>query len=57
MAKALGLLGDRLLGLFVPKTEASACWCNTRNCVLPDGSYGHQECCKIGGTLYCEECW
>jgi len=56
MVRAFGMLSDRLLSLVVPKTEASACWCWTRNCRLPDGTPGTQECCKTGGHLWCEDC-
>ena len=56
MLGALLSLGDRFLGLVVPRTTASACWCFTRNCVMTDGTPSIQECCKTGGRLYCEPC-
>jgi len=53
MVKMLGALGDRLLGLIVPRTEASACRCwDLPPC--PDGS--GRQCCKTGGTLWCDTC-
>jgi hypothetical protein len=53
MVKMLGALGDRLLSLVVPKTEASACRCWLAG-ICPDGT--GRECCKIGGTLWCDTC-
>jgi hypothetical protein len=52
MAKSLGLLGDRLLGLIVPKTGASACRCWYTTC--PNGT--PRECCKVGGQGWCDPC-
>jgi hypothetical protein len=52
MVKALGALGDRLVSLLVRKVDASACRCWYLPC--PNG--GVRECCKIGGTLWCDTC-
>jgi hypothetical protein len=52
MVKALGALDDRLLSLIVSKTRASACYCWYLSC----GNGSYRECCKIGGTLWCETC-
>jgi hypothetical protein len=57
MVKRMGMLGDRVLGLIVPKTQAAACGCWIAGyCTLPDGTQVPRECCKIGGHLYCEHC-
>ncbi|WP_157240519.1 hypothetical protein [Catenuloplanes japonicus] len=52
MRKILTGLGDRALGLIVPKARASACLCWWLEC--PNGN--PKECCKHGGHLYCDEC-
>jgi hypothetical protein len=53
--KNLGTLGDRVLGMIVPKARAAACTCWYVSC--PPGSpMSQRECCKIGGHLYCESC-
>jgi hypothetical protein len=54
MVKALGMLGDRLLSLVVPRAEASACRCWTVRC--PGGNGSVQECCKVGGQVFCDGC-
>jgi hypothetical protein len=54
MVKRLEAFGDRLLGLIVPRSRASACGCwIVGQC--PDG--GVRECCRIGGELWCDTCY
>jgi hypothetical protein len=56
MVRRLGALGDRVLGLIVPRTQAAACRCWYIECELPDGSVGTTECCRIGPHLHCDRC-
>lgn len=57
MLGGIGLLGDRLLSLVVPKVnaEAGSCWWTTNGC----GSSGQysRNCCKpTGGSTCCGYC-
>ncbi|GAA1693428.1 hypothetical protein [Fodinicola feengrottensis] len=46
MTKTLGLVSDRLLTLFVPKTTASACACNDYYCTRYGCPAGYIRDCR-----------
>lgn len=55
MVKMMEALGDRLLGMFVPRIRASACGCWIVG-TCPDGSV--RECCKSHSSgLWCDTCF